>query len=109
MISPRLRFSCGYVLTSVVMSEVMISNRGAKRIRKGHLWVYRSDVREPVQAEVGSITKVVDETGNLVGQAFYNAASEIALRFLTTRSEAIDRDWWLSRLRGCAERRALIA
>lgn len=91
------------------MSEVTISNRGAKRIRKGHLWVYRSDVREPVEAEAGSITKVVDETGNLVGQAFYSAASEIALRFLTTRSEAIDRDWWLSRLRGCAERRAPIA
>lgn len=91
------------------MSEVMISNRGAKRIRKGHLWVYRSDVREPVEAEAGSITKVVDETGNLVGQAFYSAASEIALRFLSTRSEAIDRDWWLTRLRSCGERRAPIA
>ncbi len=91
------------------MSEVTISNRGARRIRKGHLWVYRSDVREPSAAEAGSITKVVDETGNLVGQAFYSAASEIALRFLTTRAEKIDRDWWLSRLHSCAERRSQIA
>ena len=91
------------------MSEVTISNRGAKRIRKGHLWVYRSDVREPVEAEAGSITRVVDETGNLVGQAFYSGASQIALRFLTTRDETIDRAWWLSRLHICAERRTQIA
>lgn len=91
------------------MTTVVISNRGAKRIRKGHLWVYRSDVRESREAEAGSIVKVVDEAGNSVGQAFYSDASEITLRFLTTGREAIDRDWWRTRLRACAARRAAIA
>jgi len=91
------------------MAQVRISNRGAKRIRNGHLWVYRSDVREETDIEGGAIVRAVDEAGNLVGQAFYSDASEIALRFLTTRNETIDREWWISRLRRCRERRAAIS
>jgi len=91
------------------MATVVISNRGAKRIRNGHLWVYRSDVREARDAGAGSIVTALDEAGNLVGQAFYSDASEITLRFLTTGRETIDRDWWRARLRACAERRSAIA
>lgn len=91
------------------MAQVRISTRGAKRIRQGHLWVYRSDVREASEGEGGAIVGVVDEAGNFVGQAFYSDRSEIALRFLTTHEAAIDRDWWRARLRQCAERRATIA
>lgn len=105
----KLRFGRGCMLTSIGMSEVMISTRGAKRIRRGHLWVYRSDVRKTGSTEGGSITKVIDEAGNLVGQAFYSDDSEIALRFLSTRDEQIDLDWWRARLRACVERRAALA
>ncbi len=91
------------------MGEVNISKRGAKRIRSGHLWVYKSDLRELRDAEGGTIVSVLDEARNFVGQAFYSDASEIALRFLTTHREAIDRDWWRKRLRACAARRAGIA
>jgi 23S rRNA (cytosine1962-C5)-methyltransferase len=87
------------------MSQVKISTRGARRIRQGHLWVYRSDVRDPSDADGGAIVRVLDEAGNFVGQAFYSDRSEIALRFLTTDESAIDRDWWRGRLRRCAESR----
>jgi len=75
------------------MVQVKITARGAKRIRRGHLWVYRSDVRKADDASGGALVQVIDETGNFVGQAFYSNASEIALRFLTTSNEAIDREW----------------
>jgi len=91
------------------MSQVKISNRGAKRIRKGHLWVYRSDLRDVANANGGDIVRVLDDAGNFVGQAFYSDRSEIALRFLTTRKETIDREWWRARLRDCARRRQAIA
>jgi 23S rRNA (cytosine1962-C5)-methyltransferase len=91
------------------MAQLRISTRGAKRIRQGHLWVYRSDVREASDTEGGAIVRVVDEAGNFVGQAFYSDRSEIALRFLTTREGAIDREWWRRRLQQCAESRAAIA
>ena len=93
----------------IYMATVVISTRGAKRIRKGHLWVYRSDVRNSSGAEAGSIVTAIDEAGNFVGQALFSSLSEIALRFLTTRDEAINRDWWCSRFRGCSDLRAAIA
>jgi len=91
------------------MASVKISRRGAKRIRNGHLWVYRSDVRAADDAAGGQIVRVSDEAGNAVGQAFYSDQSEIALRFLTTGEETIDREWWRARLRRSAARRASIA
>ena len=91
------------------MAEVSIISRGAKRIRNGHLWVYRSDVVNPEGVEGGAIVRVVDQAHNFVGQAFYSDASEIALRFLTTREETIDREWWRLHLRACAVRRSRIA
>jgi len=91
------------------MASVKISRRGAKRIRNGHLWVYRSDVRAADDAAGGQIVRVSDEAGNAVGQAFYSNQSEIALRFLTTGEETIDREWWRARLRRSAARRASIA
>jgi 23S rRNA (cytosine1962-C5)-methyltransferase len=94
---------------SVVVNQVTITTRGAKRIRKGHLWVYRSDVRDSGDAVGGAIVRAVDEAGNLVGLAFYSDRSEIALRFLSTRDEIIDREWWRTRLRQCAQQRAAIA
>jgi 23S rRNA (cytosine1962-C5)-methyltransferase len=91
------------------MSQAKITTRGAKRIRNGHLWVYRSDVREVSDAAGGAIVRVVDDANNFVGQAFYSDASEIALRFLSTREEAIDREWWRLNLRRCAQNRAHMA
>jgi 23S rRNA (cytosine1962-C5)-methyltransferase len=90
------------------MPQIEISNRGARRIRQGHLWVYRSDVLDASEAVGGAIARVVDEAGNFVGQAFYSDRSEIALRFLTTHEETIDREWWRERLRRCAESRSAI-
>ena len=90
------------------MAQLAITARGAKRIRNGHLWVYRSDVVSASEVEAGAIVRVLDPTNNFVGQAFYSDTSEIALRFLTTRDELIDRAWWAERLRACAERRGSI-
>lgn len=91
------------------MGEVAISKRAAKRIRKGHLWVYKSDLRELRQVDAGAVVSVSDEANNFVGQAFYSDTSEIALRLLTTSRERLDREWWRARLQACAGRRARVA
>ncbi|HEX7999163.1 MAG TPA: class I SAM-dependent rRNA methyltransferase [Pyrinomonadaceae bacterium] len=88
---------------------ITIKQKGAERARAGHLWIYRSDVNDAKQVEGGSIVRVVDERGRFVGQALWSDRSEISLRLLTLRDETIDREWWLSRLRSAAARRALIA
>ena len=87
-------------------TQVTITRRGAERAREGHLWIYRSDVRDVSGAEGGSVVRVRDERGRAAGQALYSDRSEIALRLLTARDEAVDREWWRARLRAAASRRA---
>src|SRR5437763_6514178 len=87
-------------------AQVIITRRGAERVRGGHLWVYRSDVREAGVAAGGSVVAVRDERGRFVSKALYSDRSEIALRVLTTRDEAVGREWWRERLRASAASRA---
>jgi 23S rRNA (cytosine1962-C5)-methyltransferase len=87
------------------MEAIKVTKRGADRIRRGHLWIYRSDVVDTSDAARGSIVRVQDEYRNFIGQAFYSDSSQIALRFLTTSEESIDRDWWRTRIRQAASRR----
>lgn len=89
--------------------NAIITQRGAERARAGHLWIYRSDVRDAAGIPGGSIVSVKDERGRFVGQALYSARSEISLRLLSLDDEEIDREWWRERLRAAARRRSGIA
>ena len=88
------------------MDEVTVTKRGADRIRRGHLWIYRSDVSDPNQAAGGSIVVVRDQNRNFVGQAFFSDSAQIALRFLSQTETPIDREWWRRRIAEAAGRRA---
>ena len=90
------------------MNEVVVTKRGADRIRGGHLWIYRSDVANADEATGGSIVAVRDPNRNLVGQAFFSDTSQIALRFLSQTQELIDREWWRRRILEAAARRVSI-
>lgn len=87
------------------MPSITITKKGVERVRNGHLWVYRSDVLEPKGIDGGAVARVVDERGKFVGQALFSDQSQITLRFLTTREELIDREWWRSRIRAATARR----
>ena len=71
-------------------TEIVVLKRGADRIRRGHLWVYRSDVVNPKDAAPGAIVAVRDErvgpvgpVGPILGKAFFSSKSQISLRFLS--------------------------
>lgn len=89
--------------------QVTITRRGAERLRRGHLWIYRSDVRDAEDAPGGSVVAVRDERGRKLGRALYSDRSEISLRLLTARDETIDREWWRERLRASIARREGLA
>src|SRR4051812_25897184 len=91
----------------IAMNEsVIITQRGADRARAGHLWIYRSDVKEAKNVAGGMVVTVRDERNRFLGRAFYSSRSEITLRILTTNDEPVDREWWRDRLRAAASRRA---
>src|SRR5215210_4607435 len=89
--------------------DAIITQRGAERARAGHLWIYRSDVREASGIPGGSIVTVRDERGRFIGQALYSTRSEISLRLVSMSEDEIDREWWRACLRAARLRREGIA
>lgn len=87
--------------------SVVISPRGVERIRAGHLWIYRSDVRE-AKAQPGAIVRVTDEKARVHGWAFYSDKSQISIRLLTREDAPLGRDFFADRLRRAAEYRRLV-
>jgi 23S rRNA (cytosine1962-C5)-methyltransferase len=87
--------------------SVVISPRGVERLRSGHLWVYRSDVRS-ARAEPGAVVRLVDERGNFAGRAFYSDKSQISIRLLTREDVPIDRAFLTARIRRAASYRDVV-
>ena len=76
---------------------VIVTDRGAARVRSGHLWVYRSDISEDA-GEAGDVVRVTDRRGKLLGRAFYNPGSEISIRLATRDDNSVDESWFASRI-----------
>jgi len=91
----------------VAEGSVVISSRGVERLRSGHLWIYRSDIRS-AQAESGAIVRLQDERGRFQGRAFYSDKSQIAVRLLTPRDVSVDRAFFAERIQQAVEYRKRI-
>jgi 23S rRNA (cytosine1962-C5)-methyltransferase len=87
--------------------SVVITPRGVERLRAGHLWIYRSDVRE-AHAEPGAIVRLIDERARFHGRAFYSDKSQISIRLLTREDVPVDRAFLVERLRRAADYRRLV-
>ena len=86
---------------------VEITRRGAERLHKGHLWIYRSDVAKAPGASAGDVVAVVDGRRRFLAKAFWSARSQIALRVVTRDEEPVDAPFLAGRLasaRGLRER-----
>ncbi len=89
------------------MGKAFVTKKGAKRVRNGHLWIYKSDVLK-VEAVGGDVVSVYDEGKNFVGKAFYSDSSEITLRIFTTRDETVDKEFWRAKIVEAAEQRTTV-
>src|SRR5215472_13204868 len=66
--------------------RVVISQRGAARLKAGHVWVYRSDIISLEGVAPGLVIPVADERGKLLGSALYSSSSQIAIRMISDSS-----------------------
>ncbi|MGP0019682.1 MAG: class I SAM-dependent rRNA methyltransferase [Candidatus Sulfotelmatobacter sp.] len=62
---------------------VKVSPRGAARLKSGHVWVYRSDIVSAEGVLPGSLVRVSDHRGKILGSALYSSSSQIAIRMLS--------------------------
>ncbi len=77
---------------------VEITRRGAERLQKGHLWIYRSDVAKAPGARAGDVVAVVDGRRRFLAKAFWSERSQIALRVVTRDEEPVDEPFLAGRL-----------
>jgi 23S rRNA (cytosine1962-C5)-methyltransferase len=81
------------------LPEVRLTPKGLRWRRTGHPWIYRNDLEHwPDKLLPGDLAAVFDPGGGFWGQAFYSAASRIALRFVTSGAEPVDGAFWQGRL-----------
>jgi 23S rRNA (cytosine1962-C5)-methyltransferase len=88
-----------------VPATVRIAPRGEDRLRAGHPWIYRSDIRN-ADADSGAIVRVLGPKDRLLGHALYSDRSQIVLRMLARGDVAIDEAFWRGRLAAAIEFRA---
>lgn len=74
----------------------------------GHPWIYRTDVDAPPELASGAVVRVADERGRPLGQAFYSAASKIALRHLSRDEVPVDEAFFAARIEAAAALRRLL-
>ena len=86
-------------------ATVHISHRGEERLRRGHAWIYRSDLVKP-DAEAGDLVTVVGPRERRLGTALYSDRSQIALRMLTLGEEPSGPELWRGRVEQAVRFRA---
>ncbi|MCL5055884.1 MAG: class I SAM-dependent rRNA methyltransferase, partial [Firmicutes bacterium] len=72
--------------------EVTISKKAKKRIEKGGLWIYRSEIQEDISSiPVGELVQVKTET-EYIGRGYIHPKQTISIRLLTQKNEPITSD-----------------
>jgi 23S rRNA (cytosine1962-C5)-methyltransferase len=66
-----------------MIPAVTISARGEERLRSGHPWIYRADIKDASAAAGARVVVRSARGGRPLGSAFYSDRSQIALRMLT--------------------------
>jgi 23S rRNA (cytosine1962-C5)-methyltransferase len=76
---------------------VVVSRKGEARIRRGHPWVFRSDLLKSEGVAPGATVRVEGRNGEALGFAFYSSRSEIRLR-MVERGPALPESFLRDRL-----------
>jgi len=88
---------------------VRVNHKAANRVRSGHLWLFASDILDSGSAAPGDAVTVLDPQSRVLGTAHFSSTSQIRLRLLSDRVEAIDEAWLRTRIeRAHAYRRSVV-
>ncbi|HEY3174970.1 MAG TPA: class I SAM-dependent rRNA methyltransferase [Candidatus Polarisedimenticolia bacterium] len=81
-------------------ARVVLNPREEGRVLRGHRWIFSNEIaRMEGEPLPGGIVEVVRQNGRHIGTGVYNPRSLIAVRLLTDQREAINRAFFVSRLR----------
>jgi 23S rRNA (cytosine1962-C5)-methyltransferase len=73
------------------MAKLLLKRGRANPLWQGHPWVYSGAIlREEGSYEPGDVVEVADAEGRFIGRGFINPRSQIRVRMVTQRDEAVD-------------------
>lgn len=77
------------------MSEIWLAKNRRRRLEQGHPWIFRSEIaRIEGEPDTGDVVVVKNHQGFVLGQGFYHAKSQIAVRLIAyTDKQKIDERW----------------
>lgn len=83
----------------VILGTIYLKKGKEARVRAGHPWVYAADIFDiEGEPEPGDIVDVVNAGGRFMARGYVNQNSQITVRILTRREEAIDEAFWEKRI-----------
>jgi 23S rRNA (cytosine1962-C5)-methyltransferase len=91
-----------------VSPTARITPRGEDRVRSGHPWIYRSDVRDVADGTPGAVVRVLGAKDKLLGHALFSDQSQIVLRMVSRGEAVVDRAFWRARLEAAIGFRAAL-
>lgn len=92
------------------MNSVILHRTKEARVLQGHPWVFRSDIAKADDAcKPGDVVNVLSARGQFLCKALYNPISQITLRVLTRKEEAVDASFFAERVRQAVAYRRLFA
>ncbi len=81
-----------------------------KKVLQGNPWVFSSEIdRVSGSYAPGDVVSVKSARGRMLGCAFYNPQSQIALRFITFRDEHVNEEFFRQRIHRAVEYRSAFA
>lgn len=87
------------------METVRLRPKEHQRLLGGHQWVFRNEISQTPQAELGEIVRVVSHSDRFLGIGFYHPTSRIAVRIISDIEERIDVEFFAKRIQRALELR----
>jgi 23S rRNA (cytosine1962-C5)-methyltransferase len=88
--------------------QAKVTTTAARRIRRGHLWIYAGEwMDEPADVDA-AIVQVMDSASNILGYAFYSRQSQIRLRLFSRETRPPSPDFFRARVTNSIARRHAI-
>jgi len=89
------------------MTGVLKLARGEeRRLKAGHLWIYRDEVTKLDVDGPGGLVHVQDDRGHVLGTAYANPASKIVARMMSRKAlGSLKVSWWQDRLKAALRTR----
>jgi 23S rRNA (cytosine1962-C5)-methyltransferase len=89
-------------------ATVTVSRKGEARVRRGHPWIFRSDISHTHDAIPGGVVRVLSSQNRALGFAFFSSRSEITLRMIQ-RGESLPESFLRDRLAAAIDWRETVA